>query len=346
MNPQILLVRRPWKDVSKEEALELMQAGKGLLLVGSPGTGKTHWLRNAIASLRQAGKRVEIVAKTHAAVQNIGCEAKTADHWVRKHVRAGGVHCHTLVVEELTQINVQLWADLSLCRFKGVSFVCAGDFGQFPPICEHWSGCAVPEGALERSDMLFEMCGGHRLTLTENMRSDARLFEAYTNLGANLEEALAKTRALFPVSKRPARYTLTISHKERMRVNRIRNLQDAQEGILLKAPKETRGGNQPQDMLLWKGLQLIGAGHRCLKGLFYEVEDVGEETVTLTGGLVLTHEQAISSLRLCYALTYASCQGLTLPGVVRLDTQSPHFTLKHLYVGLSRATGADLVEVC
>ena len=103
-------------------------------------------------------------------------------------------------------------------------------------------------------------------------------------------------------------------------------------------------------MILWKGLQLTGAGHRCLKGLFYEVEevrdDLKEKTVQLTSGLVLTHEQAVQSLRLCYALTYASCQGLTLPGVVRLDTQSSHFTMKHLYVGLSRATAADLVEVC
>ena len=98
-------------------------------------------------------------------------------------------------------------------------------------------------------------------------------------------------------------------------------------------------------MILWKGLQLIGAGHRCLKGLFYEVEDVNENVVKLTNGLVLTHEQATQSLRLCYAITYASCQGLTLPGVVRLDTQSSHFTLKHLYVGLSRATAAGLVEV-
>ena len=109
-------------------------------------------------------------------------------------------------------------------------------------------------------------------------------------------------------------------------------------------------------MILWKGLQLIGAGHRCLKGLFYEVaeirSDVAKEVaensgaiVKLTSGLVLTHEQAVQSLRLTYALTYASCQGLTLPGVVRLDTRSDHFTLKHLYVGLSRATAADLVEV-
>ena len=192
------------------------------------------------------------------------------------------------------------------------------------------------------------MCGGNRLTLTENMRSDARLFEAYTNLGDNLQESLEKARVLFPVTSRPGRYTLTISHKNRMKINRIRNMQDAfgKEGVLLKAPKETRGGNQPQDMILWNGLQLIGAGHRCLKGLFYEVEEVNQEMVRLSNGLLLTHEQAVQSLRLCYALTYASCQGLTLPGVVRLDTQSSHFTMKHLYVGLSRATGADLVEVC
>ena len=207
--------------------------------------------------------------------------------------------------------------------------------------------------------MLFEMCGGNRLTLTENMRSDARLFEAYTTLGDDLQKALQKARALFPVSERPARYTLTISHRNRMKINRERNRRDAldsfrwqdpaegwEKTVFLKARRaESRAGNQPQDMILWKGLQLIGAGSRCLKGLFYEVEDVNETVVRLTSGLELTHEQATQSLRLCYAITYASCQGLTLPGVVRLDTQSSHFTLKHLYVGLSRATAAGLVEV-
>jgi hypothetical protein len=44
-------------------------------------------------------------------------------------------------------------------------------------------------------------------------------------------------------------------------------------------------------------------------------------------------------------LTYASCQGLTLPGRLRLETGSPNMTLRHLYVGVSRATAADLVEV-
>ena len=98
-------------------------------------------------------------------------------------------------------------------------------------------------------------------------------------------------------------------------------------------------------MKLWPGLQLIGAGGRCLKGMFYTVAACDEEKVELNTGVSLTHQQAFESLRLSYALTYASCQGLTLPGVVRLDTQSSHFTMKHLYVGLSRATAADLAEV-
>jgi hypothetical protein len=91
----------PWKELSKEEALQALLEGQGLLVLGPPGTGKTHWLRNAVASLRAAGKRVDVVAKTHAAVQNIGCHAKTADHYVRKYIRSGGLNCHALVVEEL-----------------------------------------------------------------------------------------------------------------------------------------------------------------------------------------------------------------------------------------------------
>jgi hypothetical protein len=266
------------------------------------------------------------------------------------------VHCHTLVVEELTQVNVQLWCDLALCRFKGVSFVCSGDFGQFQPICEHWSACPVKEGQLEHSAMLFEMCGGNRLVLTENQRSDARLFDFYTTLGERLQDALDRARQAFPVTQRPAAYTLTMSHALRMQINRRRNDEEArgfsasQTGLVvnLQAPEgytKTRAGNQPQPMKLWPGIQLIGAGGRCLKGMFYTVAAVDEAKVELNTGLSLTHQQAFESLRLSYALTYASCQGLTLPGVVRLDTQSQHFTMKHLYVGLSRATAADLVEV-
>ena len=66
----------------------------------------------------------------------------------------------------------------------------------------------------------------------------------------------------------------------------------------------------------------------------------------LEEGTALTYEQAKAWLRLSFAQTYASCQGSEFGGSLRLhDTAHPHFTRRHLFVGLSRARAADLVSV-
>ena len=103
--------------------------------------------------------------------------------------------------------------------------------------------------------------------------------------------------------------------------------------------------NAPQDLHIWPGLRLIGAGHKVPKGIFLEVKACDTEKVTLDNDLTLTHTQVCQSLRLAYAVTYASCQGLTLPGRVRLETQSGFLTTRHLFVGVSQGTSSELVEV-
>jgi hypothetical protein len=297
---------------------------------------------------------VDVIAKTHCAVQNVGCDAVTADHWVRKHVRAGGSHCHVLVIEEVSMIDVQLWADISLVRMTGTQIICCGDFGQYQAVAESWCGCPVSEGSLENSHMLLEMCDGNRLTLTENKRSDAKLFDFYTGLrcgmadARDLQGALTDARRLFPANDGTTRpdFTLTMSHKRRVVINRQQNqLLKPSDATFIRAPVATRAGNQPQSMWIWPGMQLIGAGGKCLKGLFYTVETIMDDVLFLNTGQKLTRGECVRSLRLAYALTYASCQGLTLKGRVRLETDSPNMTLRHLYVGISRATAADLVEV-
>ena len=71
-----------------------------------------------------------------------------------------------------------------------------------------------------------------------------------------------------------------------------------------------------------------------------------EDEVCLSSGAKLGREQVCKCTRLAHCLCYASVQGLTLPGVVRLeDTDSPMFCLRKLYVGISRATAAEKVEV-
>ena len=83
-----------------------------------------------------------------------------------------------------------------------------------------------------------------------------------------------------------------------------------------------------------------------LKEKIYEVEKCDQETVCLTTGETLSHDELVKSARLSYAICYASAQGLTLPGRVRLeDTTNKHFGLRHLYVGASRCTSCFLLEV-
>ena len=242
-----------------------------------------------------------------------------------------------------------LWADIAkVSLMSGIAFILCGDFLQFPAVCEHWAGCAVPEGALERSHMLRDLVDGNRLTLTENKRSDQVLYQLYTSLQRRtLADALEEARARFPVTTRPAT-TIVISHARRRFLNMKHNLKDkpAAGAIFFKAPM-TGGKTGPQSFWLWPGVRVIGAGGGPVKkGIFESVATVSEEGVILHSGVSLTAHQTVRTLRLSYALTYASCQGLTLPGVVRLDcTNSPHFSIRHLYVGSSRCTASHLLEV-
>ena len=246
-------------------------------------------------------------------------------------------------------MDVQLWADIAkVSQMADVSFILCGDFLQFPAICEFWAGSSVPEGSLECSHMIRDLADGNRLTLTENKRSDEVLFNFYTSLSSRpLAELLQEARVLFPVTSRLADTTLVISHARRRYLNCKRNLSEKPpSAVFLRAPI-TGSGTGPQSMFVWAGLRVVGSGGAVKKGVFEIVASVTEDgDVTLSNGVRLTAHQAIRSLRLCWAITYAGCQGLTLEGVVRLDcTDSQHFTARHVYVGSSRATSHQLLEV-
>jgi hypothetical protein len=75
------------------------------------------------------------------------------------------------------------------------------------------------------------------------------------------------------------------------------------------------------------------------------VAEINDFYVTLSNETKVTYEQLHTCLRLSHCITYASCQGLTLQGRVRLETAGAHFGIKHLYVGASRATSSALLEV-
>ena len=165
--------------------------------------------------------------------------------------------------------------------------------------------------------------------------------------GARFEQplgaVLAAARARFCLQG-PAQYNLCISHRKRIQLNREANERErrAHPAVLVRAGTNARA----QDMWVWPGLRLLGcAGHRLIRnGVLYEVEAVGDDSITVGEGR-RTFQQAVTSLRLAYAQTYASCQGTEFSGSVALfDTTNRHFSRRHLFVALSRARKAE--DIC
>ena len=103
-------------------------------------------------------------------------------------------------------------------------------------------------------------------------------------------------------------------------------------------------------MWIWPGIQLLGCvpveRHGIRNGVMYTVESIRDEHIILEGCIWLSREDTMKMLRLSHCMTYASVQGRETDGSLCLhDTSNRHFTLKTLYVALSRAKDSALVRV-
>ena len=351
MEAEPIRAKPPWRRV--EDPVSHCLDGESLLLTGFPGTGKTHLAKKIVEALREHGDTVHIITKTHAAVQNVGLGAQTADHWVRRNVRNGHCSATWLVIEELTQLDTPLWADIAcLSMNKKIRFLLLGDFRQLPAVLDSFAGAEVCK-ELKHSQLLHDLAGGWCHELSERWRFDEQIFEFLTWLRVDepeqipLAEAVREARRRFPRRGEPD-VSLVISHAKRLQINERENRRLAPADALL-VEYEARGAvptNAPQTTRVWPGLRLIGAGGKVQKGTFLTVEAVEGDVVRLESGQSFAGPELLKHTRLCSAITYASVQGLTLRGRVWLyDVESPHFTLKHLYMGCSRATNSELLSV-
>ena len=70
--------------------------------------------------------------------------------------------------------------------------------------------------------------------------------------------------------------------------------------------------HSPQSMRVWPGLRLIGAGGKIPKGVFVAVAEVEPDGVRLDNGMRLKNQELLRATRPSHAVTYASCQRVTL----------------------------------
>ena len=162
----------------------------------------------------------------------------------------------------------------------------------------------------------------------------------------DLAGAVEAARREFPRKGLPD-VCLVISHAHRLRINETADKREApKDAVLIEYKGAAAGTNAPQTMRVWPGLKVVGAGGKVAKGVFVKVVACSGDSVELDGGLRFSHAELLRHTRLCHAITYASCQGLTLRGRVWLcDAGTQHFEQRHLYAAASRATAAELLSV-
>lgn len=379
-----------WNDLTIEEAITQVTAGRSIFVRGIAGTGKSHLIRETlIPALRAQGKRVIALAKTHAAAAV--ADGDTADHFAWKHVREGGTGVDVIWVDEVSMLDIELLCDLSHVSFRDPApqWILSGDFNQYEPFFNAFRGKPFTK-QFEHSALLRLLAGRNRLTLTDCRRGDRPLFEFYASLIAGgsrydrpLADVVAEARQLYHPTKAKgfipgtalAPTNLVLSHRLRVELNTRCNQADAQgrDGVerfdLLdyyseeEVARHGSGTNQPQDALFWPGM-LVEArcnGRKLKNALPYEIvafegdsvrlklavatTDADDESTTATE-VTLSRRKFFTSMRLRYARTYASIQGLTISGLMALhDTGHAHFDLCKLFVGTSRAVASDLLVV-
>ena len=348
-----------WADLSEEAAREHVLNGGSLQVHGAAGTGKSHWIAQVLAELEASGRKVQRCTKTHSVASKI--KGATLDAFLRRAIVKGAALPQTLWVDEFSLIDSTSWCLLNFLLFspEPVQIILSGDWAQLPGIGSCYKGEALPNGRVEQSQLLHQLCGGARLTLTICRRSDETLFDFYTSLstgGARADEALgdviAEARQLFP-KRGEAEYHLTISHARRKAINKALNekRKPATGAVLYRAIPTPGLTSESQNMWLWPGLEVIactrGVAHGLRHNVRYRIEAVSATTVRLQGvQSELSAEQAARHLRLPWASTYASAQGLEFDGRLELcDLSSKHLSRAHLLVGLSRARAHTLVQL-
>ncbi len=137
-------------DEKQRQAIEIA-VNKGLLiLTGGPGTGKTTTVRGIISLMKNRGLKVELAAPTGRAAQRMeeltGFEAKTIHRLLEVeyqedensskfvHNLRNPIDCDAVIVDELSMVDIKLFASLLDALPLHCRLIMVGDQNQLPPV--------------------------------------------------------------------------------------------------------------------------------------------------------------------------------------------------------------------
>ena len=280
---------------------------QGMWMSGPAGVGKSTKLKELLPALFEQHPHKQLaMALRHCTCMLI--HGKTISHYLHKYRRKGGAPAKGTVIflDELSEVQLHTWVELARWKLVGVIFILVGDLdGQRKPIFDRWQD-AMTTKDFRKSQILHELCGGLHVELSVYRRgTDAKLFERFTRLYAHADDdskvaqVVAKCYEPYPYpvpdTERLVPYCdiyFVISHQWRMKINHAMNNYFAEYQtpplLFIKSAGNQHGASmQSQDMLVWKGMELLCYSHRYQKnspvtGAVYVVQAWDESTITVT----------------------------------------------------------------
>ena len=297
-----------------DEARRLEMEGRSVFLQGFGGTGRTYAAKLIAKELMEANKSVMCTAYTHMASQNIamqGATNGTLHHCLHKNPVFRGI----VVIDEVSQIPLVLWAAILKWQLSGATFVCLGDFrSQFGPAFNRWRQPPITE-TMEDSPFFMRLCDHNRVNFTTYRRGDnVEFFKLYIGmLGKCVARCTRSVLRQFPCKADIPEWSLTVSNQERRRINKEINeeMHKTRGGVFVDAAHQL----DCQGCWLSPGLRVVGfgTGNGLYNGQLYTVLEVAPKVKLQTYGgndevtIDMCH---IRCIKPAHAITYYSCQGL------------------------------------
>ena len=336
------IYEKPNEDIA-EKAREILRDGRSLLILGPPGVGKSTLTKRLVAELRKS-ENVKTVALTHVASRNI--EGMTVSSFIHRYIWNGSFQ-GTLVIDEISVLPVNVLNAISVLLCGKVRFILLGDFFQLPAICDFWAGRELKENGFENGRLLWELCGGNVIHMTQCRRSaGTHLFHFITGLYPSgalghlaLPDQVALAKKVFPRQPGHARWNLVISHAKRKIINKV--------CYFANATGERRAVHYADELVeeIYVGCPLIGntTAKNITNGVFYECQGFNDTHLTLleteSGEQLDVPVEHAKFLRISFAITLAAIQGRTLHGLTRCwDCDNKNFSSKHLAMAVGRVT--------
>lgn len=346
---------KPWKYLEYHDSnqakdiYEKFIKGKGLMLLGRAGTGKTYvakMIAEATGAKKLAFTNKACLVLNGSTIHKYLCINKNGNidmKWVRKQ------NYKYYVVDEISMISGHLWRLLcELKRLTKATFLLVGDYRQLPPV--------------EESDIdYFEhpaikwLCDSTRCELTEMKRYDIDLWnvseQVYEDETYNPIELFDKVS----IQEMSKSHNISYTNRTRKRINEAVNNYMTKNKKYINIEYTGDKTEPPQSVKAYEGMPLISTKNskngEMVNNETFKIKNVNNEQLTAVSQraegeheITIKTEEFHKMFLMGYCVTAHKSQGETIDGKINIyDWDLMDKRLK--YTAITRTTKKQNVKI-